>query len=150
MALALLAGASVATVGVAGAHTEVQRAEPGPGEVVDDAPERVELAFLDPVRPDVAMEVTGPDGRAVAGLGAATLDDGNRRATVGFDPLTQPGDYVVTYAFTAEDGDRQEEAYRFTVEAPSEPTDLSGPLGAASAAAGLIVATVLALRRRRG
>ncbi|MDZ7674063.1 MAG: copper resistance protein CopC [Acidimicrobiales bacterium] len=135
------------TAGVAGAHTEVQRATPGPGEVVTGAPEAVELRFLDPVLPGVRIDVSDADERAVAGLGDVTVDDGNRRARVGFAPL-DPGVYVVTIEFVAEDGDRQREAYRFTVEAAGEPRDPSGLVGAAGATAGLAAAFGAALWRR--
>jgi methionine-rich copper-binding protein CopC len=102
----------------AGAHTQIQRATPGPGETVEGPVDFVVLEFLDPVVPTPTIEVTGPGGAPVAGLGETRLiaDD---VARVGFDPLTGAGDYRVDYVFAALDGATQEGAHQFTVEPSS-------------------------------
>lgn len=102
----------------AGAHTEVQRATPGPAEAVDGTVDVVVLDFLDPVQPTPELTVSGPDGWPVPGLGEPRLiaDD---IVKVDFDPLTEAGDYQVDYAFTSLDGDRQTDAYRFRFEPDS-------------------------------
>ena len=140
--------------GDAGAHTEVQRAEPAPAAVVSAPVQRVTLTFLDPVLPGVTIDVVAEDAEAsVAGLGAVALGDDGRVATVDFDSLP-PGRYVVSYTFVAEDGDEQVDAYRFTVEAPGDGGTSAGGTSAVwlvAAAVSVVVALTLivAVRRRR-
>ena len=106
----------------AGAHTQVQRATPGPGETVEGDVAFAELEFLDPVLPTPTIEVTGPDGSPVAGLGEARLvaDD---LARVEFDPLVAAGTYRVDYTFVALDGDEQTAAHTFTFRPAPTPTE---------------------------
>lgn len=117
--LTLLAAVLAAAVALAppgaSAHTEVQRATPGPAEAAHGTVEFVVLDFLDPVQPTPELAVSGPDGRPVAGLGEPRLiaDD---VVKVDFDALSEAGDYQVDYAFTSLDGDRQMGAYRFSFE----------------------------------
>ena len=137
--------------GPAGAHTQVQRATPGPGASVDGIVDFVELDFLDPVLPTPTIEVTGPDGAPVAGLGEARLlaDD---VARVGFDPLTAAGEYRVDYTFVALDGDEQTAAHTFSFE-PSDDGLAVRPILAGLVGAVLVVlvaAALLGRRRARG
>lgn len=134
-----------------GAHTEVQRARPGPGESVAGPVEEVVLRFLDPVLPQVAIEVTDPGGDPVPGQRDATVSDDGREASIAFDPLDAVGDYVVSYEFAAADGDRQQDAYRFSIRAPGARGSswVGAVLGVAALAVGAGVLAV-ALRRRHG
>jgi methionine-rich copper-binding protein CopC len=132
----------------AAAHTQIQRATPGPGEVVEGPVDFVVLEFLDPVLPTPGIEVTGPDGELVAGLEEAHLiaDD---VARVSFEPLAEAGRYRVDYTFVALDGATQEGAHQFTVE-PGGGFDLAvRPLLAAFVAAVAAVLVVLAVVGRR-
>ncbi|HEU5082447.1 MAG TPA: copper resistance protein CopC [Acidimicrobiales bacterium] len=117
LAVVLAVTALLAAPG-AGAHTEVQRATPGPAEALDGTVDSVVLDFLDPVQPTPELTVSGPDGRPVPGLGQPRLiaDD---VVEVSFDALTEAGDYQVDYTFTSLDGDRQSDAYRFSFEPDS-------------------------------
>ncbi len=112
------AAVAVSTARPAFAHTEVRRASPSPGEVVVGAVESVELEFLDPVLPTVAISVRTVDGDTVDGVGEVAHSDDGLEASVSFAPLSVAGDYVVDYEFVAVDGDAQIDAYRFTVDAP--------------------------------
>ena len=150
---------AVGAVGPALAHTEVLRAEPAPAVDTSEPVDSVELTFLDPVLPDVTITVADDAGTPVEGLGETELSPDGRVATVGFEPLGAPGGYVVEYSFTAEDGDRQTETYRFTYRAGQVATaqgpdaDDDGGPGAGALAAGavglvLLVAVAVAVRRR--
>ncbi len=133
----------------AGAHTQVQRATPAPGETVGGEVDVVVLDFLDPVLPTPEIRVTGPDGQPVAGIGAPELiaDD---VAVVRFDPLTAAGDYRVDYAFASLDGAPQEGAHQFRF-APSRDIE-ARPLLAGFVGAAVLALVVLAVvdRRRHG
>ncbi len=117
LAVVLVAAAVLGAPGV-GAHTEVQRATPGPAETVGGTVDFVVLDFLDPVEPTPELSVSGPDGEPVPGLGAPRLiaDD---VVKVDFDALTDAGAYRVDYTFTSLDGDRQTDAYLFSFEPDS-------------------------------
>ena len=137
-------------VAPAAAHTQVQRASPGPGEVVEGEVGTVVLDFLDPVLPTPTITVTGPDGAPVPGLGPArmTADD---VAEVEFDPLTAAGDYQVDYTYLAVDGATQEGAHQFAFQ-PSGGGDLDGRVVLAWIV-GLVLLVLLAAAvagRRRG
>ncbi|MFP5579714.1 MAG: copper resistance protein CopC [Acidimicrobiia bacterium] len=134
----------------AAAHTQVQRASPGPGEVVEGEVGSVVLDFLDPVLPTPTITVTGPDGAPVPGLGQARMaaDD---VAEVEFDPLTAAGDYQVDYTYVAVDGATQEGAHQFTFQ-PSGGADLDGRVVLAWIVGVVLVVLVAAAvaGRRRG
>ncbi len=126
---ALVAAVSLGAT-AASAHTEVQRATPGPGEQVAGRVDQVELVFLDPVQPGLDIEVVDGDDAPVAGLESARLGDDGRVARVRFDALTTIGSYVVTYGYTALDGARQRGSYsfRFTGGGADEvPVGLADP-----------------------
>ncbi|MCO8129287.1 copper resistance protein CopC [Acidimicrobiia bacterium EGI L10123] len=148
--LALLV-AVLAVAAPAAAHTQIQRAVPGPGESVDGEVDSVVLDFLDPVVPTPEITVTGPDGELVDGLAPAELiaDD---VAVARFDPLTVGGEYRVDYTFVALDGDEQVSAHTFTFE-PDSGLDLAvRPLLAWLVGGVLLVLLVAAVlgRRRSG
>lgn len=145
-ALALLAG----TATLAGAHTQVRDAWPGPAETVGGTVDRVVVEFLDPVVPTPEVEVTGPGGDPVPGLGAAVLtaDDVVERP---FDPLTEPGTYQVDYTFTALDGAVQTGAHQFRFEPGGG--GIGGRVVVALvvvAVVGALVGSALVARRRAG
>lgn len=146
--LALLA-ALVAVAAPAAAHTQIQRATPGPGESVSGELDVVVLDFLDPVVPTPEITVTGPGGALVAGLQPPELiaDD---VAVARFDPLTDAGQYQVDYAFVALDGDEQVSAHTFTFE-PDQGLDLEIRSLLAWVVVGVLVALVVAalIGRRR-
>lgn len=137
------------------------RAEPAPAVDTSEPVDSVELTFLDPVLPDVTISVVDDAGDPVERLGETEQSPDGRVATVGFEPLTEPGGYVVEYSFTAEDGDRQTETYRFTYRAgqvataQGPPADDDGGPGVGPLAAGVVAVAVLAavavaVRRRVG
>lgn len=132
------------------AHTEVQRATPGPGEVVAGSVDQVRLQFLDPVLPRVRITVRTTEGNVVPGLGVVDHTDDGRNAVVRFDPLPVPGDYVVEYDFVALDGDAQTDGYRFSV-VPSTAEggrSILGPVALGVAIVVLVGALVVSIRRR--
>lgn len=137
----------------AGAHTEVLRASPSPGEEAAGSVSDVELTFLDPVQPEVTIAIAGGLGEPVPGLGVVEVSDDGRVATVSFPELTDIGEYVVEYRFTAADGDTQRETYRFSIVA-SQIGDEAGGGRLGATLGGLALATVVsaglvvALRRR--
>ena len=100
--------------------------------------------------PTPTIEVTGPDGQPVAGLGEVRLIEDDV-ARVQFDPLTDAGRYRVDYSFVALDGDQQQSAHTFTVEpgggsGVGTRTVLAGIVGAVLVA--LVVLALLGRRRR--
>ena len=132
----------------AGAHTQIQRATPGPGASVEGELDVVVLDFLSPVMPTPTIEVTGPDGRPVDGLAPAELvaDD---VAVARFDPLTEPGEYQVDYRFVALDGDEQVSAHTFAFEPGSGDVEVRPLLAAlVGIVVGVLVAAAAAGRRR--
>lgn len=145
-AIVLIIGVVGAVAVPAAAHTEVQSAEPGPGDEVSGPVEGVSLTFLDQVATDATIDVSGPDG-PIESSGPATLDDTSRVLELDLEPVSQPGDYVVRYSFTATDGDRQDESYRFRIV----EDESSVPIGAVVAAGAAVLVIAAALwRRRRG
>ena len=146
--LALLA-ALVTLTAPAAAHTQIQRATPGPGESVGGELDVVVLDFLDPVVPTPEITVTGPDGDPVSGLRPAEViaDD---VVVARFDPLTDAGQYRVDYTFVALDGDEQVSAHTFTFE-PDRGFDLQVRPLLAGVVGGVLLALVVAalLGRRR-
>lgn len=153
--IVLVLAATVVAVGArvpAAAHTGVLRASPGPGEEVAGPVTSVDLTFLDPVEPDVSIEVRDPSGEPVAGVSAVERSADGRRARVTFTALSGAGEYVVEYRFTAEDGDASRETYRFTL-LPAEPdgdgSDTGTVLGVVGGGSVLLAGLVVALRRRR-
>lgn len=150
LAISVLAGAASPTF----AHTEVQRAEPGPGSEASGVIDEVSLLFLDEIEPGGVIEVASEAGNAVEGLGEAALDADGRTMRVSFDPLEEPGTYVVSYSFVAVDGDAQNEAYTFAfLGAEESDDDGRSPALVLAAGLGVIVATAFGVaigRRRRG
>lgn len=145
--LALLV-ALVALAAPAAAHTQIQRAIPGPAESVGGEVDSVVLDFLDPVVPTPEITVTGPDGAPVAGLQPTAMlaDD---VAVARFDVLTEAGQYRVDYTFVALDGDQQVSAHTFTFEPDSGLDVEARPLLAWVVGGVLVVLLVAAVLGRR-
>lgn len=140
---------AVGAAAPAAAHTQVQRATPGPGEEVDGPVDAVVLDFLDPLLEAPAVEVTGPDGGPVPGLRPAVLD-GDDVARVAFDPLTEPGAYQVTYDYASRDGAPQRGAHRFRIVEPADDgLDLRPALGLGVAAVVVALAGAAVVGRVR-
>ncbi len=137
---------------VAGAHTQVLRAVPGPGQVVTTAPERVDLAFAGPILPGITIDVSTEQGATVPGLTPPSVSVDGLQASTSFAPLA-PGAYVVDYRFTSTDRDTQRQTYRFTYRPPRPDTpDRAGrtaEIGAGAAIAVLLAGLGLSLWRRR-
>jgi methionine-rich copper-binding protein CopC len=145
--LSLLAAALVG-VGLAYAHADYARSEPGAGAVVAAAPARVDVWFTqDMFRRQGAnwLRVTGPDGADVTAGDAVIDDDDRRHLWVDLLPNLPPGEYTVAWhTLSAEDGDEDDGVFTFLVDpaaqatstpmllptaAPS-PTPLTGPVTA--------------------
>lgn len=135
VALVVLAAAVLAPP--AAAHTQVRDASPAPGETVTGTVDRVVIEFLDPVLPTPRIEVTGPDGEPVDGLGETeqTADD---VAEVSFDPLFEVGRYQVSYEYASLDGFPQDGAHEFTFDEGGA----GGTAGVRWAIAGVVVLIV--------
>ena len=146
-------------IGPAAAHTEVLRSSPAPAEQVSGRVDAVELTFLDPVQAGAEIVVLDDAGEPVEGLGTAELSADRTTARVRFAPLEAAGDYIVEYAFAAEDGDGQRQTYRFTYQPaaespPEEPedgdsVDLMRLVVVALVLAALAGVAAVASRRRR-
>lgn len=147
--LALTIAVACVAVRPASAHTEVQRATPAPGAVVASTVDSIELLFLDPVLPTVAIDVATTEGVPVEGLGAVEHSDDGRTATVTFAALSEPGGYVVSYEFVAVDGDAQQDAYRFTFDPDDGSSSGAGTIIVVAVGAAVFAVLVVALRRRR-
>src|SRR3972149_523792 len=100
MAAGLLA---LAAVTGAWGHAAPERFQPGPGQVLDAPPERVEGWFTQDVRRQKDMSflrvyLVQPDGSLGEQVdnGTPVIDDGDRRHMfVGLEPGIGPGEYVV-------------------------------------------------------
>lgn len=114
------AGFLLGPVTGADAHTVIKDMEPGPAESVSGTVDQVVLEFLDPVLPTPEVDVVGPGGQPVPGLGPAALSEDGMVVTVPFDPLTEPGRYQVDYRYVAADGDEQVGAYQFRYEGAAD------------------------------
>jgi len=125
----------------------VQRATPGPGEVVEAPVDAVVLDFLDPLLEPPTVEVIGPGGAAVPGTTSLRADDVARTAV---GPLTEPGTYEVRYEYASRDGAPQEGAHRFRlVAAPDGGIGLRPALAVALGALVALLAGRAAWARAR-
>lgn len=145
--LAALAALAVLAVPV-GAHTEVRTADPAPASEVAGPVDSVTLTFLSEIRPGGTIDLEGPDGPIILDAPTALSADA-LTMEVTFDPVDVVGDYVVRYSFVAADGDAQSEGYRFRIVATADEDGASPPVGAAVAAAGLVVALAVVVGKRR-
>lgn len=79
------------------AHGELVASDPAANASLPEAPERLTLAFTEPVDAASALvELLDAEQQPVAGLGEVALADGGRRVEVSL-PALDPGVYVVRY-----------------------------------------------------
>lgn len=111
--MALVAASIVLAAGPAGAHSVVVSSNPAENAVVDQFPERVDIAFNEPPTADFAvLDVIGPDGSSLASGDPSV--DGNS-ITVAVNPPQVAGAYSLVYRVTSADGHPIEGAIGFTV-----------------------------------
>ena len=103
------------------AHSELESASPGAGDVVTDAPAELVANFsqdLDPAR--TSLEVRDASGARIARGGE--LGDGPREFRLEL-PELQPGVYEVRWtSYSAEDSEIGRDSYTFEVVAAASPT----------------------------
>jgi len=114
----------------ASAHAELRQASPDRGETVGGAIHAITLQFfnLDLTKPQTAA-IFGPDGNEL--LGQVNRED-QRLVIALVEPITTPGDYLVTFAANGIDGDFTEESFTFRwEEGAPEPKgiDITEPVG---------------------
>lgn len=95
------------------AHTHVIDEQPGDGEVLEQAPERIGIQFDAPLR-ITQFEVTGPQG-AVEWSEDPVGSMSERHEGIPASSLA-PGEYRVEWRGIAEDGHTMSGDYRFTIE----------------------------------
>lgn len=145
------------------AHAELRQASPDVGETVGGEFHQIAMQFigLDPQQTHQA-KLFDPAGNLITESSASE----GQRLVIPIDPLTVPGDYLVTYAVHGIDGDFTEESFGFTFDpAADEPSGITiaeiGPEGfdfvlltllliAAGLAAFLVTRVMSALRAHRG
>jgi copper transport protein len=125
MSRTLRAGAAVALLvallpGRAGAHAELQSADPEPRSLVDEVPERVTLRLTEPAAPQSRIVIQDGCERDVSG--ERTIDGRSVELTT---EDARPGRWRVEYRLlSAVDGHVVEGRYRFRVEGdPDCPED---------------------------
>lgn len=122
----VLACLALAGVGVAFAHADYARSEPGAGAVVAEAPARVDVWFTqDMFRRQGAnwLRVTGPDGADVTAGDAVIDDDDRRHMWVELQPNLPPGEYTVAWhTLSAEDADDHDGVFTFLVDPAAQAT----------------------------
>jgi MYXO-CTERM domain-containing protein len=127
----LVAAAVVATIlavlpsGPAWAHNSLTKASPAKNATLDEAPDSVELTFLQKVDPAaLTITVTDAQQRAVP-TGAARAD--GKTGSVEFGEPLGNGVYTVTYRVVSQDGHPVQGSYRFTVADPAASSAPSSP-----------------------
>ncbi|MEV0358140.1 copper resistance protein CopC [Nocardia sp. NPDC050697] len=104
------AGAILAPIGAAGAHTSLSSTDPGPAAVVTVVPQQVTLTFAASLLPeDASVTVTGPDGVQYQ---TETVVSGRQVSTV-LRGLGPAGLYSVNYAVRSDDGHLLRDSYGF-------------------------------------
>jgi copper resistance protein C len=123
---------AVLTSGPAQAHNSLTKASPAKNATLDEAPDSVELTFLQKVNPEaLTITVTDAQQRPVP-TGAARADGRTGSVTFG-EPLAN-GVYTVTYRVVSLDGHPVQGSYRFTVADPAASSAPSSPPVAAAPA----------------
>jgi methionine-rich copper-binding protein CopC len=114
----------------ASAHAELRQASPDRGETVGGAIHSITLQFfdLDLTKPQTAA-VFDPAGNELAGQ----VNREDQRLVIALvEPITTPGEYLVTFAANGIDGDFTEESFSFRwEEGAPEPKgiDITEPVG---------------------
>lgn len=155
LALPLTLPVLLVSAPTAQAHAALVRSDPAPSSVWPTPPARVTLTFTEPVEPTSgAVELTGPTGRAVAGVHADAAP-GDRRTAIARLPDGLPrGSYRVDWRVLSLDGHPIDGSYTFAIGAPTSPltsptrghaVSLLQVAGRALAACGALTATGLAV-----
>ncbi len=132
LALCLTLLGSLLITSPAFAHAELRQSSPEGGETVGGAVHSIVLQFfdLDVANPPVA-KIFDAAGNELTGQ--LNLDQ-QRLVIALVDPITTPGEYLVTYNMTGVDGDYTEDSFTFRwEEGAPEPkgitADLTVPVG---------------------
>lgn len=116
---------AVLTSGPAWAHNSLTKAVPGKNSTVKEAPERIELTFLQKVDPKaLTIKITDAQKQAVA-LGTPKAN--GKVGTVGFAEPLNSGVYTVSYRVVSVDGHPVEGSYKFTLDGPVATTPPTTP-----------------------
>ncbi len=134
LAFVTLVAAAVLLVvpATAGAHAALLDSEPADGADVEKAPDEIVLMFNEPMQPPATVEVTGPDGQAVA-EGEADID--GERVVMPIDELTSDGEHTVTWRAVSADDHPIDGEFTFevtdvepeTADEDAEPTPTPTP-----------------------
>lgn len=109
----------LATVSVAiplSAHSEVRLRAPDARQTVGGEVDHIDILYWTPIR-TASISLVGPIG--AVDVGETTVSDTNLVASVEFDPLTEPGDYVVQHTELSADGDTTDALYAFSYDPES-------------------------------
>jgi hypothetical protein len=134
---------AVLTSGPAWAHNSLTKAVPDKNSTVKQAPEQVQLTFLQKVDPKfLQIGVTDAEKRKVP---LETPEAKGKVGTAAFsEPLTN-GVYTVTYQVVSLDGHEVKGSYKFTLNDPAETTPpTTAPTTAPVTASPSVEATLLA------
>ncbi|SEN78532.1 copper transport protein [Paenibacillus sp. OV219] len=108
--------------GAAAAHAELERTVPEPNAKYEQSPTAVELAFNEPIEPEVgAIKVLDSKSRPVTDKAPTASKDG-QSLTLPLPKLTE-GVYTVSYAVISEDGHPVSGSYVFVVGNVTEGVD---------------------------
>lgn len=135
--LALLVALSRLAAPSVGAHGELREGRPAPGSELDEAPDRVDLWFTEPLDPNQAtLSVTDASGSEMS-VGAAGVDPADGTHLSALLQLDLPGGaYTVSWhVVSAADGHPAIGGYTFAVagvapaagEAPEEAAEVEEP-----------------------
>lgn len=133
--LALVFAFSGSATPSASAHSELRDARPAPGAKLDEAPERVDLWFSEPLDPSRGtLSVTDPSGAEVT-IGAAAVDPADATHISALLRLDlPPGDYSVSWSVVSlADGHPAIGGYAFTVAGAAVTATEESPEGATEA-----------------
>jgi methionine-rich copper-binding protein CopC len=155
LAALIVAAASLLAASPAAAHGQLAESVPADGGSVDKPPAHISLFFTEPPALDASFQIKAPDGSRVdAGweygevkrlrepVQELFLEDGNwvpkfyddgYAVNVAVSHLPSKGDYTVSYATVASDGDEVNGTMRFSYKgAPTKPEPGAAPLPAPS------------------
>lgn len=123
--------------GIASAHTSLAGTSPADGEVLEAAPETVELMFSGALSEALSLhtvELAG-EGQEAVPLEALVLSE-DRKSLSAALPVLANGTYQVAWKVTAADGHALEGRFSFEVAAPEPAEPASAEPGEAEPAAG--------------
>jgi len=117
--IVLFIGLVLATLGIAiplSAHSEVRLRAPDARQTVGGEVDHIDILYWTPIR-SASIDLIGPNG--AVDVGETAVSDTNLVASVEFDPLTEPGDYVVQHTELSADGDTTDALYAFSYDPQS-------------------------------